>query len=29
MGEHNDAVYGGLLGYSRERMEELRRRGVI
>ncbi len=29
IGEHNDAIYGGLLGYSKERIEDLRRRGVI
>jgi crotonobetainyl-CoA:carnitine CoA-transferase CaiB-like acyl-CoA transferase len=29
MGEHNDAIYGGLLGYSQDRIEDLRRRGVI
>lgn len=28
-GEHNDAVYGGLLGYSAERIEELKARQVI
>jgi len=28
-GEHNQAVYGGLLGYSADRIEELRARGVI
>jgi crotonobetainyl-CoA:carnitine CoA-transferase CaiB-like acyl-CoA transferase len=29
VGEHNNAVYGGLLGYSAERIAELRRDGVI
>jgi crotonobetainyl-CoA:carnitine CoA-transferase CaiB-like acyl-CoA transferase len=29
VGEHNEAVYGGLLGYSSERIAELRRDGVI
>jgi len=29
VGEHNDAVYGGLLGYSAGRIRELRRAGVI
>lgn len=29
MGQHNEEIYGGLLGYSRERIEELRRGGVI
>ncbi len=29
LGEHNDAVYGGLLGYSAERIEDLRARQVI
>jgi CoA:oxalate CoA-transferase len=29
LGEHNQAVYGGILGYSRERIEELKARGVI
>jgi crotonobetainyl-CoA:carnitine CoA-transferase CaiB-like acyl-CoA transferase len=29
MGEHNDAIYGGLLGYSQDRIQDLRRRGVI
>jgi CoA:oxalate CoA-transferase len=29
LGEHNDAIYGGLLGYSAERIAELRRDGVI
>ncbi len=29
MGEHNDVIYGGLLGYSEERIQDLRRRGVI
>jgi CoA:oxalate CoA-transferase len=29
LGEHNEAVYGGILGYSRERIEELQARGVI
>lgn len=29
LGEHNDAVYGGLLGYSAERIEELRTQRVI
>jgi CoA:oxalate CoA-transferase len=29
VGEHNDAIYGGLLGYSAERIAELRRDGVI
>jgi len=29
LGEHNDLVYGGLLGYSPERLAELRERGVV
>ena len=29
LGEHNQAVYGGILGYSRERIDELKARGVI
>jgi CoA:oxalate CoA-transferase len=29
IGEHNDAIYGGLLGYSAERIAALRRDGVI
>jgi len=29
VGEHNDAIYGGLLGYSADRIAELRRDGVI
>lgn len=29
VGEHNEAIYGGLLGYSSERIAELRRDGVI
>jgi len=29
LGEHNDAVYGGLLGYSAEKILELRSRKVI
>ena len=29
LGEHNDAVYGGLLGYSAERMAGLKTSGVI
>jgi CoA:oxalate CoA-transferase len=29
LGEHNRAVYGGLLGYSSEHIEELRTAGVI
>jgi CoA:oxalate CoA-transferase len=29
VGEHNEAVYGGLLGYSAERIAELRRDGAI
>jgi crotonobetainyl-CoA:carnitine CoA-transferase CaiB-like acyl-CoA transferase len=29
MGEHNEAVYGGLLGYSAERLEELKTQRVI
>jgi len=29
LGQHNDEVYGELLGLSRERMEELRQKGVI
>jgi crotonobetainyl-CoA:carnitine CoA-transferase CaiB-like acyl-CoA transferase len=28
-GQHNDAVYGGLLGYSDAHIAELRSRGVI
>jgi crotonobetainyl-CoA:carnitine CoA-transferase CaiB-like acyl-CoA transferase len=29
LGEHNNAVYGGILGYSRERIEQLRAAGAI
>ncbi len=29
LGEHNDAVYGGILGYSKEHLEHLRSSGVI
>jgi CoA:oxalate CoA-transferase len=29
LGEHNEAVYGGILGYSTERISELRSRKVI
>jgi crotonobetainyl-CoA:carnitine CoA-transferase CaiB-like acyl-CoA transferase len=29
IGEHNEAVYGGLLGYPAERIAELRHKGVI
>jgi CoA:oxalate CoA-transferase len=29
LGEHNQAVYAGILGYSRERIEELKARSVI
>jgi len=29
LGEHNDAVYGGMLGYSRERLEKLKLSGAI
>jgi len=29
VGEHNEAIYGGLLGYSADRIAELRRDGVI
>ncbi len=29
IGEHNDAIYGDLLGYSAERIADLRRDGVI
>ena len=29
LGEHNDKVYGGVLGLSPEEMEELRQKGVI
>jgi crotonobetainyl-CoA:carnitine CoA-transferase CaiB-like acyl-CoA transferase len=29
LGEHNEAVYGGLLGYSAERLEELKIQRVI
>jgi CoA:oxalate CoA-transferase len=29
LGEHNDAVYGGILGYSAEKIEALRSRKVI
>ncbi len=29
VGEHNETIYGGLLGYSSERIAELRRDGVI
>jgi crotonobetainyl-CoA:carnitine CoA-transferase CaiB-like acyl-CoA transferase len=29
LGEHNRAVYGGILGYSQERIEALKAQGVI
>jgi crotonobetainyl-CoA:carnitine CoA-transferase CaiB-like acyl-CoA transferase len=29
IGEHNDAIYGGLLGYTAERITALREAGVI
>jgi crotonobetainyl-CoA:carnitine CoA-transferase CaiB-like acyl-CoA transferase len=29
VGEHNEAIYQGLLGYSAERMAQLRQDGVI
>ena len=29
VGEHNEAIYGGILGYSSERIAELQRDGVI
>jgi formyl-CoA transferase len=29
LGEHNEEVYGGLLGYSQERLQQLRDAGVI
>jgi formyl-CoA transferase/CoA:oxalate CoA-transferase len=29
LGEHTEAVLGGLLGYSRERVQELREQGVV
>jgi crotonobetainyl-CoA:carnitine CoA-transferase CaiB-like acyl-CoA transferase len=29
LGEHNEAIYGGVLGYGPERLEDLRRRRVI
>ena len=29
LGQHNDFVYGGILGYSRERLADLKTRGVI
>ena len=29
LGEHNRAVYGGLLGYGETRLAELRENGVI
>jgi CoA:oxalate CoA-transferase len=29
LGEHNEAVYGGMLGYPKERLEHLRSSGVI
>ena len=29
LGEHNEFVYGGLLGYGPERIEALRERGVL
>jgi crotonobetainyl-CoA:carnitine CoA-transferase CaiB-like acyl-CoA transferase len=29
LGQHNDEIYGGLLGYGPERIEQLRRDGVI
>ncbi len=29
LGEHNEAVYGGILGYSKEHLERLKSSGVI
>jgi len=29
LGEHTEAILGGLLGYSRERLQDLRRQGVM
>ena len=29
LGEHNDAIYGDLLGYSRERIDQLKAEGGI
>jgi hypothetical protein len=29
MGEHNQLVYGGMLGYSAKRIEALKAEGVI
>ena len=29
LGEHNDEVYGGLLGFSSEKLAELKEEGVI
>jgi len=29
MGEHNEEIYCGILGYSKEKFEELRRKGII
>ena len=29
MGTHNEEIYGRLLGYSREKIEELKAKGII
>lgn len=29
LGEHNEEIYGGILGYSREKMEELKKEKII
>ncbi|MBA7714243.1 hypothetical protein ES703_123260 [subsurface metagenome] len=29
LGQHNEEVYSGLLGISKERLEELRKEGVV
>jgi CoA:oxalate CoA-transferase len=29
LGQHNDFVYGGILGYSRKQLSDLKTRGVI
>ncbi|MBP1713683.1 MAG: putative acyl-CoA transferase/carnitine dehydratase, partial [Deltaproteobacteria bacterium] len=29
LGQHNEEVYGGLLGFSKEEMEEMKKEGVI
>ena len=29
LGEHNEAIYGGMLGYSKEHLDRLKSSGVI